>query len=313
MSAATVREIGESIDDDPRRLDQIRHRRQLLADLCRKYGSDLAEVIEFRRQAAERLAELEHFEERASALDTARAAAVAHLGSVAAAVGAHRRREAPRLAAAVETRLRQLAMPDASVVIDVGDDDPAGSEVRFLLAANPGSPLLPLARCRVRRRTGAGDARPAAHPHRSRPHRSRHRRRVRRDDDAGVRRGRRRDRWGGGDRRRRRPCRPRTPSPGARRHPPRPGRRRRAPPRSPSTSASRQASPLPRRAGSTASAGSRRSPACCRAHPTADRRANTPSSCCGSGRIRDCGPVPGVRCDPVVDSERSAATRRSSG
>ena len=54
----------------------------------------------------------------------------------------------PKLAEAVTERLRELALPDAAIAIEVGehaDDDP-GDQVRFLLAANPGSPLLPLTR-----------------------------------------------------------------------------------------------------------------------------------------------------------------------
>ena len=45
----------------------------------------------------------------------------------------------------MQEHLRQLAMPHAEVAVEVGDEDP-GDEVAFLLAANPGSPLLPLAR-----------------------------------------------------------------------------------------------------------------------------------------------------------------------
>ncbi|NNE13233.1 MAG: DNA repair protein RecN, partial [Ilumatobacter sp.] len=68
--------------------------------------------------------------------------------SAAAAVGAQRRAAAPKLAEAVEARLRSLAMPDAAVGVEVGRsaDDHPGDEVRFLLSANPGSPLLPLQR-----------------------------------------------------------------------------------------------------------------------------------------------------------------------
>jgi DNA repair protein RecN (Recombination protein N) len=48
----------------------------------------------------------------------------------------------------VQEHLRELAMPDAEVAVEVGSgsDDPAGEKVRFLLAANPGSPVLPLNR-----------------------------------------------------------------------------------------------------------------------------------------------------------------------
>ena len=45
----------------------------------------------------------------------------------------------------MQERLRELAMPRAEVVVTVGDDDP-GDDVTFLLAANPGSPPLPLTR-----------------------------------------------------------------------------------------------------------------------------------------------------------------------
>ena len=45
-------------------------------------------------------------------------------------------------------RLRELAMPHAEIAVQVGehDDDDPGDHVAFLLAANPGSPLLPLTR-----------------------------------------------------------------------------------------------------------------------------------------------------------------------
>lgn len=143
---AELRGVTETIEEDPERLDEVRQRRQLLVDLGRKYGDTLAEVIEFHTQAAQRLAELEQYDRRAAELDRLRAAALADAERAAAEVGRRRREVAPQLAAAVEARLRELAMPNASVAVDVGThpDDHPGDQVRFLLAANPGSPLLPL-------------------------------------------------------------------------------------------------------------------------------------------------------------------------
>src|SRR5690606_17029965 len=57
--AGEVRSVGESIADDPARLEAIRQRRQLLADLRRKYGETLVEVLTFESEAQARLAELE--------------------------------------------------------------------------------------------------------------------------------------------------------------------------------------------------------------------------------------------------------------
>ena len=143
-----LRTLGESIDESPERLEEIRERRQLLTTMRRKYGDDLAAVMAYHVDSSERLEELERFDERAAELDRRRGAALDDERAAAAVVG-HRRREAgPRLAAAVETELHRLAMPHASIGVEVGShpDDHPGDRVQFLLAANPGSPLLPLTR-----------------------------------------------------------------------------------------------------------------------------------------------------------------------
>lgn len=148
--AHELRTRAESIDEDPERLSEIRERRQRLVELRRKYGEDLGAVIEFHREAAERLRDLLDFDRRAAELDRQCADARAEVARAASAVGAARRAAAPRLAEVVQQRLRMLAMPDASVAIEVGDPDdeadPAGDRVRFLLSANPGSAPLPLQR-----------------------------------------------------------------------------------------------------------------------------------------------------------------------
>lgn len=143
-----LRARAESIDENPDRLSEIRLRRQLLADLRRKYGDDLAEVMEFHAEAERRLGELEHYDRRAAELDRQRGSAANAEREAARVIGERRREVAPELAAAVEQRLRELAMPDAAIAIEIGDgpDDHPGDSVRFLLSANPGSPMLPLSR-----------------------------------------------------------------------------------------------------------------------------------------------------------------------
>jgi DNA repair protein RecN (Recombination protein N) len=145
---AELRSVSETIEEDPARLDAVRARRQLLIDLCRKYGDDLAEVMEYHRATEDRLRDLESFEARAAELGSERAVALEAERREARRVGERRRQSAPRLAALVEQRLHGLAMPHASIAIEVGDGplDHPGDRVQFLLAANPGSPLLPLTR-----------------------------------------------------------------------------------------------------------------------------------------------------------------------
>jgi DNA repair protein RecN (Recombination protein N) len=146
--ASELRALGESIDESPERLGEIRERRQQLTTMRRKYGDDLAAVMAYHAEARERLDELERFDERAATLDRRRIAALEEERAAAAVVGRRRREAGPRLAAAVEAELRRLAMPHASIGVEVGDhpDDHPGDRVQFLLAANPGSPLLPLTR-----------------------------------------------------------------------------------------------------------------------------------------------------------------------
>jgi DNA repair protein RecN (Recombination protein N) len=142
---AEVRDISESIDESPDRLAELRERRQLMNDLQRKYGDGLSAVMAFHAEAEDRLRQLESFDERSAVLDAQRQSLLAEERAVAEAVGGARRAAAPKLAAAVQQRLRTLAMPNAAVAVEVDGDNP-GDRVQFLFAANPGSPLLPLTR-----------------------------------------------------------------------------------------------------------------------------------------------------------------------
>jgi DNA repair protein RecN (Recombination protein N) len=140
--SADIRDEAESIEENPARLDAVRQRRQLLVDLRRKYGDSLVEVIKFGEESAERLAELESFEARAATLDQEREVAVRKLEAAQSVVGKARRDGAGPLAQQVQKHLRTLAMAHAVIDVSVGQDP--GDEVVFLLAANPGSPVMPL-------------------------------------------------------------------------------------------------------------------------------------------------------------------------
>ena len=142
----TVRDAAEGSEQDPARLEEIRLRRQNLRDLMRKYGDTLSDVMAFGAEARERLDELTGYAERVSELEKVKAAALRHLLACQKEVGNARRGVAPKLATAVQKRLRQLALPNATVQVAVGDidTDPSGESVVFMLAANPGSAPQPI-------------------------------------------------------------------------------------------------------------------------------------------------------------------------
>jgi DNA repair protein RecN (Recombination protein N) len=143
--ASELRQVVDTWEADPQRLAEVRARRNLLHDLSRKYGEGVAGVRAYGEEIRQRVDVLESVEERAVALQADIAAAEAHLASAEAAVGAARRRGAPDLGGAVEQRLQTLAMPRARLEVTVGERDP-GEDVAFLLGANPGEAVLPLAK-----------------------------------------------------------------------------------------------------------------------------------------------------------------------
>jgi DNA repair protein RecN (Recombination protein N) len=144
-AAADLRRLTESLEDDPARLEVVRARRQLLLELRRKYGETLAEVVTFGETAAERLLQLQSIDSRAEAVRRELESGRSGLADEEDLVRRARKEAAPRMSAAISTHLRELAMPHACVEVTVGDDG-AGEKVEIMLAANPGSPLLPLAK-----------------------------------------------------------------------------------------------------------------------------------------------------------------------
>jgi DNA repair protein RecN (Recombination protein N) len=144
-----LRHEVERVDDDPARVETVRARRHQLHELGRKYGSTLADVIAYGAEAAARLDELERYEERAADLEARRAARERDADAAAAELSAARRVAAAPLGTAIGTHLRELAMPHATVEIEVAPGPPTDDghdHVTYLLAANPGERARPLAR-----------------------------------------------------------------------------------------------------------------------------------------------------------------------
>ena len=143
--ATELRTVVETWEDDPARLEEVRARRQLFHQLTRKYGDTLGEVADFADGARARMAALAGEEERAAALEEQIRTARAEVASAEDEVAAQRRTWAPRLAAQVEETLHTLAMPSARCSVSVEGEGP-GDHVVFLLGANTGEPLQPLAK-----------------------------------------------------------------------------------------------------------------------------------------------------------------------
>lgn len=141
-----IREAVDTIEEDPAALDRLRTRRHLLADLRRKYGRDLTEVMAFADEARQELGTLEGYEERVKQLGDRRRAASEAVERAARAVGAARAAAAPTLCERAVGALAELALGHARLDYVVDADDVAGDRAEFWFSANPGTATLPLAR-----------------------------------------------------------------------------------------------------------------------------------------------------------------------
>jgi DNA repair protein RecN (Recombination protein N) len=153
---------ADDLDADPLRLAAVEERRAALTALTRKYGVDIASVLSWAEQGAQRLTELDGDDERIDELTAERDALRAELGGLAQALTDARAEAAERFAAAVTAELASLAMPHARVSFEIRrTDDPEGvevdggtvaygpsgvDEVELLLAPHPGAPPRPIAK-----------------------------------------------------------------------------------------------------------------------------------------------------------------------
>lgn len=156
---------ADDLDVEPLRLAAVEERRAALNALTRKYGGygqEVASVLAWAEQGAQRLTELDGDDERIEELTAERDALRTELGGLAQALTDARQEAAERFAAAVTAELGSLAMPHARVSFAIRQtDDPEGvevsgrtvaygpsgaDEVELLLAPHPGAPPRPIAK-----------------------------------------------------------------------------------------------------------------------------------------------------------------------
>jgi DNA repair protein RecN (Recombination protein N) len=152
--ATELASYAQSVEADPARLAVVQERRAELARLVRAYGSrddgagNLAAVLDWAKQAALRLTELDGDDDRVAALAAEEADLAARAGDLAAQLTELREQAAGRFAHAVTDELTALAMPHARLDVAITQADALGQygqdEVEIRLAAHPGAPPLPL-------------------------------------------------------------------------------------------------------------------------------------------------------------------------
>lgn len=120
--ASDLSSYAASLDvEGPERLAQVQTRRAQLATLMRKYGADIAEVLEWAEESRARLDTLVDDPQRQETLETELVQLRKVLGEQAEELTNLRRAAAQKLADAVTEELTALAMPNASLVVEVAE------------------------------------------------------------------------------------------------------------------------------------------------------------------------------------------------
>ena len=164
LSSDTSRELQDyldSIEFNPKRLEQTENRLALINTLKRKYGEDESSVLEFAEKARAQLSKITNAEERIDELEKLEQTQLAETSRKALRLSETRKAAAIALGEQVERELSDLHMAGARFSVDiqykpvepglpledgtqVKFDERGIDQVEFLIAPNPGEGLKPL-------------------------------------------------------------------------------------------------------------------------------------------------------------------------
>jgi DNA repair protein RecN (Recombination protein N) len=161
--ARTVQDYADELEFNPERLQEVEERLELISNLKRKYGDTLEQIIAFGQRVQKELDELGNWEVKTADLEKQEEALLRKIGQQAAKLSAQRQKAGEQMARQIEANLGDLRMSrarfgvaveqtpaaDGAYLSDgrrVSFDSTGVDQVEFLVSANPGEPLKPLAK-----------------------------------------------------------------------------------------------------------------------------------------------------------------------
>ncbi|MBI3957759.1 MAG: DNA repair protein RecN, partial [Chloroflexi bacterium] len=158
-----IQDYADNLEFNPERLAEVEERLQLLSNLKRKYGDRVEDVIAYGEKAQAELDELSDWEVKTAALEADEEGLLREIGRLGAALSAARAAAGEQMARQVESELADLRMAHARFGLSleqatsaegaylpdgrrVSFDSTGVDRVEFLISANPGEPLKPMAR-----------------------------------------------------------------------------------------------------------------------------------------------------------------------
>jgi len=158
-----LRDYLEEIEFNPKRLEEVEERLNLIYSLSRKYGSSIEKIIASGEDARAQLENISHATERIEELETEETALLKKLAEQGGVLSKKRQEAASNLGKGIEIELNDLRMAEAKFSVDfqtkaapdgipiedgkrLAFDHNGYDRVEFLVAPNPGEGLKPLAK-----------------------------------------------------------------------------------------------------------------------------------------------------------------------
>ena len=156
-ASTELRGYIEGIESNPARLEQVQERLELYRTLKRKYGDSVEEILVYRERIAGELDDLSHSEERRAKLEAAFTRLAVQVDKETTALFAARQAASQEFERRIARHLADLNMSGVRFGVQHRAPAPAGEawerglpallgRAEFLISANPGEPLRPLAK-----------------------------------------------------------------------------------------------------------------------------------------------------------------------
>jgi DNA repair protein RecN (Recombination protein N) len=160
--AIAIRRYGDKVEYNPERLDEVEERLELIGNLKKRYGTTIEDIIEHAEKARAELDSIENSDERLEELRKNENKLLKVIGELAHRMSAARVVAGKQLGERVVKELADLRMENTQFEVEIfQEEDPEGCYVltkrlafdptgidhlQFMMSANPGEPLRPLAK-----------------------------------------------------------------------------------------------------------------------------------------------------------------------
>ncbi len=156
-----LRDYIEAIEFNPKRLDQVEERLDLILKLEHKYGDSITKILEYAERTRQEFEAIVHVEENEAALEKIQHQLFEEIQSKGHILSETRKAAAQRMSDAIQTELNDLRMNGAQFKVDFQPfsnseasvlsgfekntiNENGLEKVEFLIAPNPGEGLKPL-------------------------------------------------------------------------------------------------------------------------------------------------------------------------